>query len=884
MIRLRALRVAEVGCFSAPVAIENFGNGLNVLSGPNELGKSTLLRALEVVMTAKYSSTDESVRKLVPNIGGSPLIEAEFEAEGHLWRIRKQYLGSATAMLQDLTTGTPFKKAEAETRLAALIKGPADLNRFGMLWVKQDDSLAAVAPESMGSGLAALIGNEVAAVSLDAPARAAHKAIVDALKALQTEATGKPKAKGAWAIALKTNDDAVKRLASAEARATEQAGRLDELSAHIAERETLLAPDATARRADALATIRARHAKAIEALRQRREATQTLAAALALLQAVEREDTALRTAIDECMQIKITRETDQAILADLVRRRDNCAADLATARACVESEAAAGAALEAEIVLARRAADAHALAVERDRLAARIIDARAAIAEHARARAESAAHDAVTEAQVKALGASIAKLAQLDAALAAVVPEIAITLEPAGAGRIVADGKPLAHSITLNPHAPLTLEIAGVGRITIAPNPATLGAPQRNAREQHRAEVEAAYARMAVASLGDAEARLSANAFANAAAREATVKLQAIAPRGIDALIAAHADLAARSATASGHYDVASIDAIEAQLTVHRLARETTQGALQRAQAELTDVREDLARQQAAQAARIARLVTLEMMLGDAAAQGSTLAAAAVKLASVRNAYSAAKSAADAWAVNTDADNADGLAADVRAVEAANAASETRRVALEQSIHGLESALRVAGDADVESALETAGADATTAAARLADVEGEVKALNLLDREFRAIADAGRSTWSGPILERIQPYLTHVLPDAQLELGDKLMPSQLRRDGRTEAHAQLSRGTQEQIAILVRLGLARLLADQSAAVPLILDDALVYADDRRIAHMFKALEDAARLHQVIVLNCREQTFAALANAPGAKVLAFAPWVPVALAA
>ena len=884
MIRLRALRVAEVGCFSAPVAIENFGNGLNVLSGPNELGKSTLLRALEVVMTAKYSSTDESVRKLVPNIGGSPLIEAEFEAEGHLWRIRKQYLGSATAMLQDLTTGTPFKKAEAETRLAALIKGPADLNRFGMLWVKQDDSLAAVAPESMGSGLSALIGNEVAAVSLDAPARAAHKAICDALKALQTEATGKPKAKGPWAIALKAHDDAAKSLALAEARATEQAARLDALSAHLAEREALLAPEAAAHRADALTSIRARHAKAIEAQQQRREATQTLAAALALLQAVEREDTALRKTIDECMQLKIKRDAEHATLADLERRRDMCAADLATARACADSAASAGAVLEAQLAQARRAADAFAAAAERDRLAARITDARAAIADQARARAESAAHDAVTEPQVKALGASIAKLAQLDAALAAVVPEIAITLEPTGAGRIVADGKPLTHSITLNPHAPLTLEIAGVGRITIAPNPATLGAPQRKAREHHQAEIDSAYARMAVASLADAEAHLSANAHASAAVREAMIKLQALAPGGIDVLIAAHADLAARAATASAHRDIDAVDAIEAQLTAHRQAQETTHGALQRVQAALTEVREDLARQQAASAARMARIATLETMLGDDAAQHATLAAATVKLATVRNGYSAAKSAADAWASNADADNADALAADMQAVKAANTAVEARRVALEQNIHGLESALEVVGDADVESALETAAADATTAAARLADVEGEVKALKLLDREFRAIADAGRSTWSGPILERIQPYLTHVLPDAQLELGDKLMPSQLRRDGRAEAHAQLSRGTQEQIAILVRLGLARLLADQSAAVPLILDDALVYADDRRIAHMFKALEDAARFHQVIVLNCREQTFAALANAPGAKVLAFAPWVPAALAA
>ena len=94
----------------------------------------------------------------------------------------------------------------------------------------------------------------------------------------------------------------------------------------------------------------------------------------------------------------------------------------------------------------------------------------------------------------------------------------------------------------------------------------------------------------------------------------------------------------------------------------------------------------------------------------------------------------------------------------------------------------------------------------------------------------------------------------------------------------------MSRGTQEQIAILVRLGLARLLAERGAAVPVILDDALVYADDNRIAQMFAALQDAARLHQVIVLNCRETAFAALAAAPGTNVLELRPWQQAGLAA
>ena len=63
--------------------------------------------------------------------------------------------------------------------------------------------------------------------------------------------------------------------------------------------------------------------------------------------------------------------------------------------------------------------------------------------------------------------------------------------------------------------------------------------------------------------------------------------------------------------------------------------------------------------------------------------------------------------------------------------------------------------------------------------------------------------------------------------------------------------------------MLVRLGYARLLADHGRPLPVILDDALVYSDDTRIARAFEALDLAARHHQVIALSCRTQVFQAL---------------------
>ena len=44
-------RLREVGCFNGSVVIEGFSGGLDVLAGNNELGKSTIFRAMRTALT-----------------------------------------------------------------------------------------------------------------------------------------------------------------------------------------------------------------------------------------------------------------------------------------------------------------------------------------------------------------------------------------------------------------------------------------------------------------------------------------------------------------------------------------------------------------------------------------------------------------------------------------------------------------------------------------------------------------------------------------------------------------------------------------------------------------------------------------------------------------
>ncbi len=123
---IRAVRVRELGCFAEPVALEGLSGGLDVLAGPNEFGKSTLLRALQALFTLRHTAQSRAVERLKPYGGGAPLIEADFEAGGRLWRLRKQFVSERQALLTDLTTNKVVARGEEAHRRALELIGGGD--------------------------------------------------------------------------------------------------------------------------------------------------------------------------------------------------------------------------------------------------------------------------------------------------------------------------------------------------------------------------------------------------------------------------------------------------------------------------------------------------------------------------------------------------------------------------------------------------------------------------------------------------------------------------------------------------------------------------------------------------------------------------------------
>jgi len=107
LIRLHVESFAAIG----NVDVE-FGPGLNVLYGPNELGKSTVAESIRFALLLPHAST-HSEPYIGWSGGGDPTVELTFETEAQrIWRVRKQFGKTGSSVLQESRNGRDFDDVE----------------------------------------------------------------------------------------------------------------------------------------------------------------------------------------------------------------------------------------------------------------------------------------------------------------------------------------------------------------------------------------------------------------------------------------------------------------------------------------------------------------------------------------------------------------------------------------------------------------------------------------------------------------------------------------------------------------------------------------------------------------------------------------------------
>jgi uncharacterized protein YhaN len=187
-----------------------------------------------------------------------------------------------------------------------------------------------------------------------------------------------------------------------------------------------------------------------------------------------------------------------------------------------------------------------------------------------------------------------------------------------------------------------------------------------------------------------------------------------------------------------------------------------------------------------------------------------------------------------------------------------------KRETLNVRIASLKSRIEALEGAGLDEAIQQKDRERELCDEECGRFEREAAMLTLLLSALRAAEHDAKERYLSPVLKRVRPYLQLLFPGAEIAIDEDLrVTGVVREAGYEEAFHHLSMGTQEQTAVLVRLAFAEMLVEQGHPATVVLDDALVFSDDRRMSRMFDILNMAARNVQVIVLTCREQLFEGL---------------------
>ena len=859
-MKIRAIRLAEVGCFSQPVALENLSDGLNVLAGANEVGKSTVLAALRLAFELSHKTAASTrLEPLRPYAGGAPLIEVDFSIAGSTWRLRKRYLASKMAELTNLATGQVARGSDAEDQLAVLLGQVGGRSSLPLLWAAQGEALAPAPPgEDAAAHLKRVVASEVAATAGGSEARAVRAAVRADLDRYLTNHKP-PRPKGDYDVAVKSCSRLAGDLELAHGRRDAALSRLDRLSELNAAEALLCDP---ARQAALSATVASTHS----ALTTARDAQQKHRTAA---QAAEAANTHLALARTRRDGLAADLAALEALSAEIADDQD-ASRDHASGLAAAETSAA-------EARDARDAARAGLAAAERELKAAveteRRLEAHQRLGElrETHAAAESAIASglelraqldqiAVTPDLLRQIRTEGEAVRRLEDRLAAASPKITVAYMPGAAGRIHQNGIALAagaHTVG----QPIVLTIDGIGTIEIAPGASQDSEAANDRLAQHRVALSEALVAANAGSIEDAEALLAERQRLDADIREARVRLGALVPGGLSKLGSEIDALAARAGS-SDDIEVPRPPAdIERDVESARERVAQASSADDAAQRQFGLAREAAGRHAAAAAERLRRITELEDALPASSARDAALQQLVTAAEDSERELNAAVREVSAWRdLAPDAARLQQLESDAAQAENARKANERERDTISRSVASLEGELRADRNDGVEARVAELEGALAAARQRQARIEDDIAALQLLDAELLGEEQSSRDQYLKPVTERLAPLVSSVFPRGELAVAENLGIVGLQRGEQRETINALSGGTQEQIAVMVRLAFGKLMADSGHAVPVILDDALVYSDDERILHMFAALIGAAQHHQLIVLTCRSHAF------------------------
>lgn len=860
----RRIAVRNFRKLVSPAVIDGLGRGVTIIAGDNEEGKSTLLLAIRTGLFERHNLGGKAVEAMQP-FGSAvrPEIRLDFEIDGERYSITKGFAHRSSALLT--TPNGRFEGPAAEERLAELLtfrvpqRGESRLDDRGILglfWLEQGRVLEGLGFGEIGrSTLRSSLEKEVGDVLGGTRGYKLLESAKGKRDALLT-ATGRPRAD--LAAAIDEAERAEQQFAELEAERRAYDQEIDDLARARRELARIDTDRVIEEAREALATSEER-VKSIEQLRQQDNAA-AQAVALAEAQAENARDRCLQreALIDTLSDREEAFKAAQGTGIELEKVTENLLSQLNAARGTLAIAIEAKRAVEERVVLSQSWARAKALDEEIAELDRRLTEVEKLVGERTAAR-DRLVGIKIDKPAFERIQRLESKMREAQAALGAVATRVRFS--PSGAQEVRKNDEEIRVGESIDVTEPAGFTLEGFGGVDIDP-----GASELAGRRLRFAEAKDGLSKALVAAgvkdLAHARDNLEERTEAETVTREVSRLIAVYAPEGVGALQEARKERSAERLRLDQEGDLLSAmdtDDLGSELRLSEVARAEEDAARNASETAEKGHQEHTTRvavaRQATEAAENA-VTEAKSALETARAEASD--------ADVRaRSETTQRTVTDKKLSKRETENLL-VAANPEEIELRRnrAAATLHSVEVEQrrlrdEVIGLEGRLAALGKNGIGELLEGAREQAAQVRSRRDRLEAEARAWDLLVQTLSSAERDAKEAFLEPVLRTVEPFLRLLFPGARLGLDQETLEiTGVTRDGREEPYTALSIGTREQLCILVRLAFAVYLREKGYPAAVILDDALVYADDERFERMQLALRKAAETVQILILTCR----------------------------
>lgn len=882
-MKIRSLAVNQFKKFTSPTRLDGVEDGLNVVVGPKEMGKSTLLDALRAVLFEKHSSRAQPIVALQNDRNqAAPVVELTIELDDGLYRVTKRFIKKPYARLS-CPDGRILEGDAAEDTLRELLDfhepgntgaKPETLGMWSVLWVQQGRSFGVLdLPDSARSSLHNALESEVGTVLGGRRGRALPKVIENQLGERITSRTNRPR--GAYKELIDRVDALHQDLGALQARRQDLTQTLVDLEEAQENLQRLSTGDRDRADLKELDEARQRHGRLAE-LEARIETacTERELGKRTLEQAEEAAETRKR--------LKADVETERTALDTVARRLTEARAREKEARSKVNALRGDVRKSEAAVTEADQAVSRHRRVLGAAERRSRIGDLEEryekaqAAEQHQREAQQAAAAILVTDEAIEAIRVAAQEREAIRSRLNAAATLVSFEMTEKGISGIDVNGEPLTAERTfVRSIEAVTISVPDRGRITVEPairDRDKLLHQQRNAASALREALEDVGAK----SVTDAEdqyarrekllrdvelARQGVELHAPATAdHEAGVQALADYIEGLRQILKGEMEELDLSALPARGDAEAALRVAQDQADEARSVFNAARAALMGPEDALSGLQTEIATLQGRHDESTDRLQRLQAEVAQAEeARSDDELQSGIEAA--RNRLSERETMVAQLEEQRSDETLLQLEARIGRLDKALQERREKRSSLKERVAGLASRVEAAKGAGLDEAIEQQARELALAEEEKRRQDREVEVLRLLLSTLRSAEQEAKELYMSPVLRRVRPYLQLLFAGADIRIDENLKIAGVVRDaGYEESFSHLSMGTQEQIAVLVRLAFAEMLLEQGHPATVVLDDALVFSDDRRMGRIFDILNMATRNVQVIVFTCREQLF------------------------